>query len=280
MLQIGDYNELKVVRDAPQGIYLESVDVDILMPAKYVPAGTEIGDMLKCFIYKDSEDRLIATTLKPYGKVGDFACLKVKDVNNTGAFMDWGLEKDLLVPHNEQHKRMEPGHKYVVRICLDEKSDRIIGVSRLSPFISRDLEDLSEGEKVNLLIYEFTDLGVMAIVNDKFRGMLYRNEVFKDLEVGSKVEGYIKKKRDDGKIDLTLQEQGYREVVSASRIIEDKLKEHKGILEFSDNSSPEDIRDFFHMSKKVFKKAVGGLYREGKIEISDNQIRLKDKNKE
>jgi uncharacterized protein len=275
MLQIGDYNELKVVREAPQGIYLESEDVDILMPQKYVPSGTQVGDVIKCFIYKDSEDRLIATTLKPYGKVGDFVCLQVKDVNNAGAFMDWGLEKDLLVPHNEQHKRMEPGKKYVVRICLDEKSERIIGVSRISPFISRDLDELQEGEKVNLLIYEFTDLGVMAIVNDKFRGMLYRNEVFKNLEVGSRITGFIKKKRDDGKIDLTLQEQGYGEVISASRIIENKLKEHKGILKFSDSSSPEEIRDFFQMSKKVFKKAVGGLYREGKIEIADNQIRLK-----
>jgi uncharacterized protein len=279
MLQIGDYNELKVAREAPQGIYLESEDVDILMPNKYVPAGTEIGDTIKCFVYKDSEDRLLATTLKPYGKVGDFVCLQVKEVNAMGAFMDWGLEKDLLVPHSEQYKRMEPGQKYVVKICLDEKSERIIGASRLSPFISRDLQQLREGDKVNLLIYEFTDLGVMAIVNDKFRGMLYRNEVFKDLEVGSRIDGFIKKKRDDGKLDLTLQKQGYGEVVSAASIIEDKLKEHKGILNFSDNSSPEDIREFFQMSKKVFKKAVVGLYREGKIEITDNQIRLTDKNK-
>jgi uncharacterized protein len=274
MLKIGDYNELRVDREVSIGIFLESEDVDILMPQKYVPAGTKVDDIIRCFIYKDSEDRLIATTLKPFGKVGDFACLQVKDVNNAGAFMDWGLEKDLLVPHSEQHKRMEPGNKYVVKIILDEKSDRVIGVSRISPFIERDLSDLSEGEKVNLLIYEFTDLGVMAIINDKYRGMLYRNEVFKDLEVGSKVQGYIKKKRDDGKIDLTLQEQGYGEVSSASQIIENKLKENKGILNFSDSSSPEEIKSFFQMSKKVFKKALGGLYREGKIEIKDNHIRL------
>jgi uncharacterized protein len=277
MLKIGDYNELRVDREVSIGIFLESEDVDILMPRKYVPDGTKVGDMLRCFVYKDSEDRLIATTLQPFGKVGDFVCLQVKDVNNAGAFMDWGLEKDLLVPHNEQHKRMEPGKKYVVRIMLDEKSDRVIGVSRLSPFIERDLSAISEGEKVNLLIYEFTDLGVMAIINDRYRGMLYRNEVFKDLEVGSKVQGYIKKKRDDGKLDLTLQEQGYGEVASASQIIEDKLRQNKGILKFSDSSSPEDIRNFFQMSKKVFKKAVGGLYREGKIEIEEDHIRLKDK---
>ncbi|MFL5731267.1 MAG: S1 RNA-binding domain-containing protein [Cytophagaceae bacterium] len=275
MLRIGDYNELRVDREVSIGIFLEAGDVDILMPAKYVPAGTQIGDMLRCFIYKDSEDRLIATTLEPYGKVGDFVCLEVKDVNNAGAFMAWGLEKDLLVPHNEQHKRMEPGKKYVVRICLDEKSDRIIGVSRLAPFIERDLSSLREGEKVNLLIYEFTDLGVMALVNNKYRGMIYRNEVFKDLQIGSRVEGYVKKIRDDDKLDLSLQVQGYGEVENASKIIEDKLKANKGILKFSDSSSPEEIRDFFNMSKKVFKKAIGGLYREGKIELDTDQIRLK-----
>jgi predicted RNA-binding protein (virulence factor B family) len=276
MLEIGKYNELTVVKEVPFGIYLETDKGEILMPLKYVPPGTKPGDKLTCFIYKDSEDRLIATTQKPKGVVGEFVCLTVKDVGEAGAFMDWGLLKDLLVPYKEQHKKMEVGKKYIVRICLDTQTDRIIGVAKLSSFLSKDISDLKEGQKVNLLIYEFTDLGIMAIINEKYRGMLYKNEVFKKLEIGDRVEGYIKKLRDeDNKIDLSLQKQGYGEVEESKDIVIEKLMQNNGELQFSDNSSPEEIKDFFQISKKTFKKIIGSLYKDGKIELTKTGIKLK-----
>jgi uncharacterized protein len=279
VLEIGKYNELTVVKEVPFGIYLETEKGEVLMPLKYVPPGTKPGDTLTCFVYKDSEDRLIATTQKPKGVVDEFTCLTVKDIGEAGAFMDWGLLKDLLVPYQEQHKKMEVGKKYVVRICLDSKTDRIIGVTKLGSFLSKDIAELKEGQKVSLLIYEFTDLGVMAIINDKYRGMLYKNEVFKKLEIGDRVEGYIKKLRDeDNKIDLTLQKQGYAEVEESKDIVMNKLIEHKGQLPFSDNSSPEEIKAFFQISKKSFKKIIGALYKEGKIDLTDAGIRLIKKN--
>jgi uncharacterized protein len=279
VLAIGKYNELTVVKEVPFGIYLDTDQGEILMPLKYVPAGTKPGDTLTCFIYKDSEDRLIATTQKPKGIVDEFACLTVKDVSEAGAFMDWGLLKDLLVPHNEQHKKMEVGKKYIVRICLDTKTDRIIGVGKLGSFLSKDISELKEGQKVNLLIYEFTDLGVMAIINDKYRGMLYKNEVFKKLEIGDRVEGYIKNLRDeDNKIDLSLQKQGYGEVEESKDIVMQKLIENNGELPYSDDSTPEEIKDFFQISKKTFKKIIGGLYKEGKISLTKSGIRLNKKN--
>jgi predicted RNA-binding protein (virulence factor B family) len=276
MLEIGKYNELTVVKEVPFGIYLDTDKGEILMPLKYVPPGTQAGDKLTCFVYKDSEDRLIATTQKPQGTVGEFTCLKVKEVGEAGAFMDWGLLKDLLVPYQEQHKKMEVGKKYVVRICLDSRTERIIGVTKLGSFLSKDISELKEGQKVDLLIYEFTDLGVMAIINNKYRGMLYKNEVFKKLEIGDKVQGYIKKLRDeDQKIDLSLQKQGYGEVEESKDIVMNKLIENNGQLPFSDNSSPEEIKDFFQISKKSFKKIIGSLYKEGKIDLTDTGIRLK-----
>jgi predicted RNA-binding protein (virulence factor B family) len=278
VLEIGKYNELTVVKEVPFGIYLETDQGEVLMPLKYVPEGTKPGDTLNCFVYKDSEDRLIATTQKPKGIVDEFVALTVKDVSAAGAFMDWGLLKDLLVPYNEQHKKMEVGKKYVVRICLDEKTDRIIGVGKLGSFLSKDISELREGQKVNLLIYEFTDLGVMAIINNRYRGMLYKNEVFKKLEVGDRVEGYIKKLRDeDDKIDLSLQKQGYGEVEESKDVVMQKLLENGGTLPFSDNSSPEEIKDFFQISKKTFKKIIGGLYKEGKIILTDTGISLNKK---
>lgn len=276
MLEIGNYNKLKVVKEVPFGMYLESEKGEILLPSKYIPEGTQVGDEVTVFIYKDSEDRLIATNLTPNGVVGDFAGMTVKEVNEKGAFLDWGLEKDLMVPFKEQHIPMKAGQDYVVRICLDPRNERIIGVSKLAPFLSKNFSELSEGQEVDLLIYEYTDLGIMAIVNKKYRGMLYRNEVFADLRVGQKVKGYVKKIREDEKLDLTLYKHGYENVLDAKDVILQKLKINNGWLKLHDDSTPEAIRDELQMSKKAFKKAIGGLYKEGLVELTPEGVKLKN----
>lgn len=275
MLEIGNYNILKIVKEVPFGMYLESDQGEILLPTKYIEEGNKVGDEIRVFIYKDSEDRLIATNLKPKGVVGEFACMKVKDVNQTGAFLDWGLEKDLMVPFKEQHIPMKKDQEYVVRVCLDPKNERIIGVSKLGAFFSKYVSGLREGDEVDLLIYEFTDLGIMAIVNKKYKGMIYKNEVFTQLKVGQQLKGYVKKVREDDKLDLTIYKSGYSSVLDSKDIILEKLKSRNGFLPLSDSSSPEEIQEELEMSKKTFKKAIGGLFKEGLIELKPEGIKLK-----
>lgn len=275
MLEIGKYNVLKVVKEVPFGMYLESSQGEILLPTKYIPEGTQVGDEVNVFVYKDSEDRPIATNLVPKGVVGDFVALMVKDVNEKGAFMDWGLVKDLMVPFKEQHVPMKKDKEYVVRICIDPRNERIIGVSKLSSFLSKDLSELSEKQEVDLLIYEFTDLGIMAIVNNKYRGMLYKNEVFTELKVGQKIKGYIKKLREDDKLDLSLTKPGFESIFDAKDVVLEKLRSNSGFLPLTDDSSPEEIKDIVQLSKKAFKKAIGGLYKEGVIELLQEGIKLK-----
>lgn len=275
MLEIGKYNNLEIVKRVDFGLYLKSDQLEILLPNKFVPENINIGDILRVFIYKDSEDRVIATTQEPYAEVGQFAALKVKEVNNLGAFLDWGLDKDLLVPFSEQHKRMSPGKKYVIRVTLDPKTNRIIGVNRLSTFLTKDTSDLEEGQEVDLIVYEETDLGWMAIIDNTYKGILYKNELFKNLEVGDNLKGYIKKVREDNKVDLTLNKFGYNEVLASKEKILEKLKENNGVLNVSDESSPEVIKENFQMSKKVFKKVLGALFKEGKILLKEGKIELK-----
>src|SRR6185437_10177791 len=231
MLEIGRFNLLKIVKEVPFGLYLESDRGEILLPSKYVPAGVNPGDTINVFIYKDSEDRIIATTLIPKVQEGEFACLTVKQVNNAGAFMDWGLEKDLLVPFKEQHRPMQEGKSYLIRVVLDPQTERLIGVAKLSPFLSKDISSLNEGEEVDLIISEYTDIGITAIINSNYRGMLYKNEVFQNLEIGDKVKGYIKVIREDGKIDLSLRKHGFEEVKDSTTVVLQKLK-LKGILNY------------------------------------------------
>ncbi len=273
MLQIGKFNLLNIVKEVPFGLYLESERGEILLPSKYVPAGAKPGDTINVFIYKDSEDRIIATTLVPKAQAGEFACLKVKQINNAGAFMDWGLEKDLMVPYREQHRPMQEGKSYIVQVVLDPQTERLIGVGKLAPFLSKDISALNEGMEVELLITEYTDLGITAIIDNKYRGMLFKNEVFQNLEIGAKIKGYIKTIRDDGKIDLSLRKPGFEEVKDSTAVILEKLK-LVNKLNYSDNSSPEEIKEEFGMSKKTFKKAIGVLYKQGRIVIEENSIRL------
>jgi predicted RNA-binding protein (virulence factor B family) len=274
MLRIGDFNRLQVVKEVDFGMYLKSEQGEILLPKKYIEPGTEVGQCVNVFIYTDSEDRLIATTLTPNAVVDEYAAMKVKHTTDFGAFLDWGLEKDLLVPLREQHKRLKEGDVAVVRVVLDHRTNRVIGVGKLGPFMNKDVSDLEEGQKVDLLIYDFTDLGIQALLNEEYSGMLYSNEVFEDLKIGDRRVGYIKKIRDDGKIDLSLQKQGYGAVKDSTEGILDLLKASGGKLPYHDKSDPDEIQKVFKMSKKTFKKAIGNLYKKGLIRIDDNEISL------
>ncbi len=274
MLQVGRFNRLKVVKEVPFGLYLESSKGEILLPKKYIPQNTKVGDELNVFIYTDSEDRLIATTLIPKAEVGDFACLEVVQVTPFGSFLDWGLEKDLFVPLKEQHRKMLLGNKYVVKVVLDQRTERVIGVGKIGAFIEKNYIDLEENDEVQLFVYEETDLGYMCIINAKYVGILYRNEVFKPLAVGENIIGYIKKIREDQKIDLSLRKVGFRGVQHEQQIILDKLEKSDGFLPYNDDSSPEDIKRVFQMSKKTFKQLIGNLYKQKVITIAQDGIRL------
>jgi len=277
MVAIGDYNELEIIKQVDFGVYLDSDDGEILLPTKYLPADYRVGDLLNVFIYRDSEDRIIATTLTPKAKVGEFATLEVKQTNNYGAFLDWGLEKDLFVPFNNQREAMQPGRKYVVYIYLDENSDRLVGTAKYEKYLKKEIDNLIESQEVGLLVAGFTDLGVKVIINNQYLGILYKNEVFRPLEIGDKTRGYIKKIREDQKIDISLQKSGFAEVTDASEIILQKLRSNGGQLNLSDNSTPDEIYTLLEMSKKTFKKAIGTLYRTGKIVLHEDYFTLQDK---
>jgi predicted RNA-binding protein (virulence factor B family) len=274
-LEIGRFNELKIIKETTIGVYLGSDAGEILMPRKYVPLEARAGDSIRVFVYRDSEDRLVATTLTPAAVVGEFVCLKVVAITRAGAFLDWGIQKDLLVPYSEQSVKMEVGGKYIVRIFLDERTQRITGTTKISRFIEKENVDLQEGEKVGVLVYRVADLGMKVIVNNRYFGMLYKNEVFEKLHIGDQAEGYVKRIRPDGKIDVMLGKAGPADIEEAKVAIVKALKEHRGFLPLGDHSAPEHIREIVHMSKKTFKKAVGGLYKNELIEIKEDGIKLK-----
>lgn len=275
MPEIGKLNTLEVVKYVDFGLYLDGQAFgEILLPKNAVPAGCKVGDKLEVFIYLDSEDRIIATTQKPYAMVGDFALLNVVSVNDTGAFLDWGLWKDLLVPFREQKQKMEAGRSYVVYVYLDEKSNRLVASAKVENFLDIVPATFEEGEEVDLIPFAQTDLGYKAIVNKTHTGVIYGNEVFAELEKGKQVKGYIKKIRPDGKIDLTLYKLGYDKVDDISKQILEKLKTQKGFIPLMDKSPAEEINIMFGISKKTFKKAIGALYKARLISIEENGIKL------
>jgi uncharacterized protein len=277
MIQLGQYATLEVVKTTDFGVYLDGGPFgEVLLPKRYVPEGTEPGHDVDIFLYCDSEDRVIATTEKPFAKVGDIAYLHVTDVADHGAFMDWGLMKDLFVPLKEQHERMEKGKHYFVKVLLDETTDRIYGSSKLPKFLQiRNDGQLSVGEEVKLMAWVQTDLGFKMIINDQYVGLLFRNEIFQSLNLGKILRGYIKAIREDGKMDVTLQKQGYgNHIDDTSDFILNKLKEYDGFLPITDSSSPEAIYEMLAMSKKTFKKAVGSLYKQRLIALEKEGIRL------
>ncbi len=275
MVQIGRFNILSVVKTLDFGIYLDGGKLgEILMPTRYVPEDTEIGDELNAFIYLDSEDRLIATTEFPKAQVGEFALLKVVSVNNYGAFLDWGLMKDLLVPYREQAMTMELGKEYLVYVFLDDETNRIAATAKLDKYLDNIMPEYEEGEEVDLIIANQTDIGYNAIVNSKHWGLLYANEVFSELRKGQVITGYVKKLRDDDKIDLTLYKPGYEKVEGIAGDILNRLKESAGFLPISDKTDAEIIYLKLGISKKNFKKAIGSLFKQKLITIEDSGIRL------
>ncbi|SHJ66239.1 CvfB family protein [Tepidibacter formicigenes] len=275
MFKLGDFNELKIVKERDFGLYLDSEVGEILLPNKYVPKEAKVGEVLNVFVYKDSEDRYIATTLTPKAKVGDIVCLEVRDVNKYGAFLDWGLEKDLLAPYREQSRKMIKNKKYIVKVCKDDVTNRIIASQKINKFIDNEDIKVSEGEEVDLLVYEFNDLGIKVIINNIHFGMLYKNEVYQKLKIGDKIKGRIKKIREDNKIDVTIRKKINKEIEEFKAKILEELNKNNGFLSLTDKSSPDDIKDRLEMSKSMFKKSIGGLYKEGLIDLTDEGIALK-----
>lgn len=274
MLELGKFNTLKIARKVDFGVFLSSGSDEVLLPKKYLEPDMEIGSEVVVFIYKDSEDRTIATTQKPFAQVGEFAFLKVKEVNSFGAFMDWGLEKDLLVPFREQDKKLEAGKSYVVYVYVDKLTKRIAASAKINRYAKNDEMLLSENEEVDLLLFKQTDLGYGAIINNLHQGLIYKNEVFINLAVGDKVKGWIKTLREDGRIDLRLQKVGFELSDDAQEIILKKLSEKNGFLALNDASEPQLISKELGMSKKTFKKAIGGLFKSKRISIEENGIKL------
>ena len=280
MIKIGDYSFLEILKEVDFGMYLDAGPFgEILLPSKYIPENAKVGDEIEIFLYNDSEDRLIATTERPKAKVGEFAFLKVKAVSEYGAFLDWGLLKDLFVPFREQVVKMEVGNSYLVRLYLDEKTDRIAASSRWHRFLEEKSETLQEQEEVEIKIASKTDLGYKVVVNDTYWGILYKNEIFQPLSIGETKKAYVKKIREDKRIDIILQNPGVEEVEHSRNDLLDKLKANEGFLALTDKSSPELIYQEMKMSKKAFKRAVGNLYKQKLIVLEKGGIRLLDKNK-
>ena len=274
MINVGEYNELEVVKQLDFGIYLKDGDTEILMPTKWVPKDTKIGDKLSVFIFRDSDDRLIATTVEPYATAETFAFLEAKQVNQVGAFLDWGMDKDLLVPFREQAQRMVAGKSYVVFVYVDEETNRLTASTKLNRFIQNDNIELRDNDIVDLLIYSETDLGFNAIINNRYSGLIYKNEIYEAIRVGDKIKGYVKHVREDNKIDLSLQKSGFELVDDVKWRILNMMKQNEGFLALSDNSSPEEIKAKLQISKKAFKKAIGALYRERLVKITEKGIEL------
>ncbi len=276
MIQLGQTNRLQALRMTSVGMFLgHASGEEVLLPNKYVPQDFREGDFINVFVYTDSEDRIVATTLQPHMERDEFGVLTVVSVTNIGAFLDWGLEKDLLVPHREQAEPMEVGRPYPVYLYYDKTTDRLVGSSRINKFLEEGtMPELDKGDEVSLLVYERTDLGHNAVVNNRYRGLLYASETFRVLRPGDQLVGYVKHIRDDFRIDLSLQKPGYEKVEPNAQHILDKLYEANGFLPLSDKSDPQVIYRTLEMSKKTFKQAIGTLYRERKILIEEKGIRL------
>lgn len=274
MLQIGKYQILQILRQAPPGLYLTDGVDEVLLPNKYIPKGAKEGDELEVFLYKDHLERPVATTLRPLVSLGESAGLHCTDVTEHGAFVDWGLEKQLLVPFREQDEPMKEGGFYVVHLYLDQVTGRLVGSTRIDRFLFNEPLTVQRFEEVDLLIYSIDEKGARVMVNDRHRGLIYHQDIFEELRVGDKLKGYVKKIRPDKKLDIVLHAPGYKSIAPNAQYILDELMEAGGKLDLHDRSTPEAIRDRLGLSKKSFKKAVGQLYKEKKISISDQGIEL------
>ena len=276
MTEVGKYNTLPILRSVDFGVYLDGGELgEILLPQRYLPEGSRVGDAVEVFVYYDSEDRVIATTERPYAQVGEFAVLKVNSVNPVGVFLDWGLaSKELLVPFREQRAEMFLGKYYVVYLYVDEVSGRIVATAKINRFLQKTPVDYTLNQEVSLLVTQETELGFKVIVDNAHWGMIYHNEIFKPVHRGDRLTGYVTHIRADEKVDVALQPVGYGGVDSLAQGILDAIRKNDGFLRFNDKSDAGEIAAAFGCSKKNFKKAVGALYRQRLIEILDDGIRL------
>ncbi|GAA4767440.1 MULTISPECIES: CvfB family protein [Flavobacterium] len=274
MIEIGRFNVLKIARSTKVGLYLTDGENDVLLPNKYVPEEFEIGQDIEVFVYLDHEERPVSTTLDPYIYLNEFALLRVNYTNQFGAFMDWGMEKDLFVPFKEQARPMEQGKRYLVYMYMDDKTKRLVGSSKTNQFLDNKNITVEEGEEVDLIVSHITEVGINVIINEKHKGLLYKNEVYDDLRTGDRIVGYIKHIRPDGKIDVSASKLGFDKVEPSAQYIIDELKASRGFLRLNDDSHPEDIKTVLKMSKKTFKKAIGTLYKQKLIDIKEDGIYL------
>jgi uncharacterized protein len=274
MVKTGDYNTLRVLRKVDFGVYLDDGEAGILLPKRYVPEGLNEGDDIEVFVYHDGEDRLIATTDKPFGVVGDILKMKAVSVTEQGAFMEWGIMKDLFVPKSKQLQGMLPKGEYLVKIYRDDQTGRAAASERVEEFLHNDHITVKEGDEVDLIVLRRTDIGYLMIVNNVHTGVLHMNEVFRPIGEGDKFKGFVKKVTHDNKIDVVAGKMGYSRVEGEAEKILRLLKENNGFLPYHDKSDPEEIYLFFAMSKKTFKMTTGNLYRERKISFEDGGIRL------
>lgn len=275
MIKIGNYNALKVVKKVDFGFYVDGEEYgEILMPAKYAPDDLAIDDIVKVFVYRDSEDRLVATTERPFIEVGEVGLLRAKSVGSIGAFMEWGVLKDLLVPFREQAVPIEEGRSYVVYAYLDNVTKRIVGSTKLNKYIGNKAPRYNVGDEVQTVVAKQTDLGYKVVVDNLFWGMIFKNDIFDDIRVGDRIPAYVKLVRDDGKIDLQLRSSGGDRVFQLARRISGYLADKDGRMTITDSSAPEEIKATFQCSKKDFKKALGLLYKRGQVLLKEGEVVL------
>lgn len=274
-IKLGEYNRLTIVKAVDFGLYLDGGDEgEILLPSRYVPKDCRIGDELDVFIYLDNEERIVATTQKPLAKVGDFAYLEVSWVNEYGAFLHWGPLKDLFCPFREQKMRMEIGESYIVFVYIDRESYRIATSAKIEHYLQKDTPPYTVGTETDLLIWQKTDLGFKVIIDNRYQGLVYEDQIFKRIHTGDRMKGYISRVREDGKLDVTLQPLGYQQARAFSDTLLQYLKNNGGFCDLGDKSDAEDIKRRFQVSKKTFKKAVGDLYKRCLIVLDEQGIRL------
>lgn len=277
MAELGRINKLKIAREVEFGVYLDGENLgEILMPIRYVPANSQVGDEVEVFISLDSEDRIIATTDKPVAMVGEFGYMEIVGLSKFGAFADWGLMKDLFIPFREQKQRMEQGRSYLIRVYIDKETNRIAGSGKVERFLDNTPPDFEVGQEVDLYVYSESEMGFTAIINNTHTGILYHSELFKVVRKGMRTKGFIKKIREDDKIDLSLEPIGYKKKIDdLSQRVLDALAKSNGFLALSDKTDPDVIYNALDMSKKNFKKSIGSLFKAGLITITDDGIKLK-----
>lgn len=280
MIEAGHYYELEVVKSVDFGLYLNAEGQEILLPRRFVPKDAAIGDTVRVFVYHDNEDRLIATTQEPVATVGELALMKCVGKTEHGAFLEWGIMKDVFVPLSNMVNRMQPQEQYLIYLYIDERTGRVTGTEKIQRILSNDVLTVKEDETVDLIAWQQTDIGYKMIINNRHTGVLHFSDVFRDLQYGERLKGYIRKIRPENKIDLGIGEKGYRKVTTETERILELLRENSGYLPYNDKSSPEEIYNFFGVSKKTFKMTVGALYKDRKVELTQTGIKLLDDNQQ